>query len=244
VNLTRDGWLEAVGLAADEVPRRVVLEGTWWSRERTPQRLAHLTDVRELAFPDIYWGRHEGAPVAFCAAYGAPRAVEIVHVFGSLGSESVVQIGSCGALQPGMRSGDVMLPEVATIGEGASQYYGGVGSSTATPALVAAAERACVARGLRVHRGDHVTTSALFAQPPALVEAWRAAGHCAVDMETSAVFSAAAHFGMERASLLFVWDELLNDRTWLDPFSDEERERQRIANEAIYDVALSLGVSA
>jgi len=242
VNLTRAQWLEAVGLTADEVPTRLILEGTWWWRERTPQRLAHLTDVRELAFPDMYWGRHRDAPVLFCCAYGAPRAVEPVHVFGALGTPLVVQIGSCGALGAGMATGDIMLPEAATIGEGASAYYGAQGRAHATPALVAAAAARFAADGFTVHRGAHLTTSALFMQPRAQVEAWRDAGHLAVDMETSAVFSAAGYFGMRRASLLYVWDELLAGRTWLDPFSDEERARQRRANEAIFEVALNLEV--
>lgn len=244
MGLDRLGWLRAAGLAADEIPVRVILEGTWWAKERYPVRLAHLDNVRELAFPDMYWGRHRGEAIVFCCAYGAPRAVEPVHAFGSMGTPTVIQIGSCGALQPGMTSGDVMLPDPAVIGEGASQYYGGVDRSAPDAALVDAAATAFAARDFRVHRGQHLTTSALFAQPRARVEAWRDAGYLAVDMETSAVFSAAAAFGMRAASLLFVWDELLNDRTWLDAFDDAEVERQQRANEAIFEVALTLAPAA
>lgn len=244
MKLDREGWLEAAGLAEHEIPELLVLEGTWWSKERYPLRLARLEAVRELAFPDMYLGRHEGRPVLFCCAYGAPRAVEPVHVFGSLGTPAVVQIGSCGGLQEGLASGDIVLPEIAQIGEGASQYYGATDRSAADPGLVDAAARAFGARGFAVHRGPHLTTSALFAQPPERVRAWHDAGYLAVDMETSAVFSAARHFGMRAASLLFVWDELLAGRTWLDPFPPEVRERQRRANEAIFEVALELKEAA
>jgi uridine phosphorylase len=240
VNLAREGWLEAMGMKEDEIPRMIILEGTWWQKQRYPVRLAHLDEVRELEFPDMYWGRIKGRPVMFCCAYGAPRAVEPVHAFGSLGTPCVIQIGSCGALQPGMVTGDIMLPEQAVIGEGASQYYGGSDRSTATPQLVEAAARVFGDNGFNVHRGLHLTTSALFAQNLGLTRNWRDAGYMAVDMETSAVFSAARHFGMRTASLLFVWDELLNDRTWLDPFTPEEQLRQACANEAIFDVALGL----
>ncbi len=242
MGLDRRGWLRAAGLAPDEVPRRIVLEGTWWAKDRYPVRLAHLDEVRELAFPDMYFGRHRGEPLVFCCAYGAPRAVEPVHAFAWMGSEAVVQIGSCGALQPGMTTGDIVLPEPAVIGEGASQYYGAGDRSSPDRALVDAAENAFRQRGYCVHRGQHLTTSALFAQPRSRVESWREAGHLAVDMETSAVFSAAAAFGMRAASLLFVWDELLNDRTWLDAFDEVEVRSQRRANEAIFEIALSLPV--
>lgn len=239
MNLTRAGWLEAMGLQKEEVPELVILEGTWWHKVRYPARLAYLDEVRELAFPDMYWGRYMGEPVVFCCAYGAPRAVEPVHAFGSVGTRTVVQIGSCGGLQPRLKTGDILLPERAIIGEGASQYYGGHGASEATPALVEVASRRFAERGFTVHRGLHLTTSALFMQPPERIQAWRDAGYLGVDMETSAVFSAAAHFNMRAAALLFVWDELLQGRTWLDPFSMEEAERQQRANSALFEVALA-----
>jgi len=229
-------------LGCDEIPGLVVLEGSWWRRERAAPRLALLDEPRELALPDLHVGRRpaDGLPVLYASVYGAARAVEPVHIFGELGTPVVVQIGSCGSLQPGVGTGDIVLPEVATIGEGASQYYGGAGESRATPELVDRAALAFSARGFRVHRGRHVTTSALLAQPPELVARWSAAGHLGVDMETSAVFSAAHRFGMAAVSLLFVWDELLEGRTFLHPYTAEEREAQALANAALMEVALEL----
>jgi len=163
--------------------------------------------------------------VLYSCVYGAPRAVEPVHVFGELGTPTVVQIGSCWSLQRQVRTGDVVLAESAAIGEGASQYYGGAGTATATPALVDLAEAAFVSRGFRVHRGSHVTTSALCAQPPERVAAWAEAGHVAVDIETPAVFTAARFFGMQAVSLLFVWDELLAAASCIPAASRKRRHR-------------------
>ena len=59
-------------------------------------------------------------------------------------------------------------------------------------------------------------------------------------METSAVYSAAEYFNMQRVSMLFVWDELLNHRTWLDEFSATEKSKQSEANRSIFEVALKL----
>ncbi len=239
--MTHRDWASALGIVEDEVPGLLVLEGSWWRRERNAQRLALLDGVRELAFPEFHLGRHRGTPVAYSCAYGAPRAVEPLHVFGELGTPVVVQIGSCGALQPGMATGDIVLPERAAIGEGASQYYGGSGWSEPAPDLVDAAAEAFARRGLRVHRGSHVTTSALLAQPPELLDEWHRAGHLAVDMETSAVFTAARWLGMRAVSLLFVWDDLLRGRSWLDPFPPEEAAAQDRANATLMEVALELG---
>jgi len=235
-------WCRALGLDRSEIPGLVVLEGSWWQRERNALRLARLDAVRELAFPEYHLGRRpsDGLAVLYSCVYGAPRAVEPVHVFGQLGTPTVVQIGSCGSLQPQVRTGDVVLADTAAIGEGASQYYGGQVSSSATPSLVDRAEEAFTSLGFRVHRGPHVTTCALFAQPPEQVAAWSEAGYLAVDMETSAVFSAARCFGMQAVSLLFVWDELLAGRSFLHPYTDAEQAAQARANAALMDVALDL----
>jgi len=235
-------WCRALGLDPESIPELVVLEGSWWQRERNALRLGCLDDVRELAFPEYHLGRRpaDGLGVLYSCIYGAPRAVEPVHVFGQLGTPTVVQIGSCGSLQPGVCTGDIVLAETAAIGEGASQYYGGSGSSSATPALVDLAEQAFSTLGFRVHRGPQFTTSALLAQPPAQVAAWSEAGYLAVDMETSAVFSAARCFGMQAVSLLFVWDELLAGRSFLHPYTEAEQAAQARANAALMDVALGL----
>lgn len=233
--MDRSAWLSLLGLTAAEVPQLLVQEGTWWRERALAARLPLLTDVRETGMPDLWWGRLEGVPVAYCPAYGAARAVEPVHVLATCGTPRVAQIGSCGGF--GVPTGDVVVPSEATIGEGASQYYGGAGVSRPTAALV---ERAVAALGgVKAHVGPCVSTDALLAQPPALLEHWARAGHLGVDMETSAVFSAAAALGIEAVALLFVWDELPG-RSWTDPFSDAERRAHDRANIATFAAALSL----
>ncbi len=234
--MDRDGWLGLLGLAPEEVPRLLVLEGTWWRRRALDKRLPRLRDVRELGMPDLWHGWLGEVPVAYCPAYGAARAVEPVHVLGVCGTPVVVQIGSCGGLQPHVRTGDVVVSRSAQIGEGASQYYGGAGSSAADPALVG---RAAGLLDVPVHVGTTVTTSALLQQPDELVATWAAAGHLGVDMETSAVFTVARQLGMRAASLLFVWDELPG-RPWTDAFTPAERAAHARAEAAVFSVALQL----
>lgn len=240
MNLSRDEWRRVLGLRTDESPVGVVLEGTWWEQRATAARTALLDDVRPLEVPGYVLGRWRGVPLVYACAYGAPKAVEPVHALGSVGARIAVQIGSCGGLQPTVATGDVVLPEQAVIGEGASAYYGGFGLSVATPSLVAAARAGLERRGMTVHQGLHLTTSALFAQPPEAVARWQRSGYLAVDMETSAVFSAAAAMGMEAVSMVYAWDELLRGRSFLAHFTDDEQARQRAANEATFATALEL----
>ena len=168
--MSKDEWLTAIGMTVDEIPEKIILEGTWWQKERYPVRLEYLTKVRELKFPDMYLGEYEGSKVMFCCAYGAPRAVEPVHIFGVLGTKKVIQIGSCGGLQPNIQTGDIVIPTTSFIGEGASQYYGQLVSSTATQGLVESADRVLTNLGLKTFVGAHISTSALLQQSDEVVE--------------------------------------------------------------------------
>ena len=57
MDITADEWLHAMKLPEKDVPDAVIVEGSWWRQQRTTWRLGYLVDVRELAFPDIFWGR-------------------------------------------------------------------------------------------------------------------------------------------------------------------------------------------
>ncbi len=240
--MDRAGWMSLLGLDEHEVPRLLVLEGTWWRQRALDARLPHLERVRELGMPDLWLGWSGDVPVAYCPAYGAPRAVEPVHVLGVVGSPLVVQIGSCGGLQPQVRTGDVVVPTRTLVGEGASRYYSDEPVAEADVALADRAEALLRARGLTVHRGTTTSTSALLQQPDDLVATWTADGLVGVDMETSAVLTVARHFGLAAAALLFVWDELPR-RSWTDPLPPDAPAAVDRATAATFEVALARGTA-
>jgi purine-nucleoside phosphorylase len=231
-------WWAVTGLAPGELPEALVVEGSWWRRDRERQRLAELTCVRELAVPDWWWGRWRGHPVAYACVYGAARTVEPVHVLGQLGTPAVVQIGSCGTLAAGMRPGDLVVPSRARIGEGASAHYGGSGHARATPELAARLASLAAAAGHAVHRGTSVSTEVLLRQPAELVASWAGEGLMAVDMETSATFSAAAWCGMRCAALLHAWDDVTAQSSWTAALPAADSARRLAAEGALLGLAL------
>jgi uridine phosphorylase len=244
VPLEPERLLDALGLTPEEVPVALILEGSWWQKQRNELRLARLEKVRELGFPELHHGYVNDTPIVYSCVYGAPRAVEPIHIFAALGTRRVVLIGSCGALQESIHTGDVVIPSAARVGEGATQYYD-PNVEWATPDTECANRaRTAVERvGVRAHFGPLLTTSALFAQGPERIKDWQDKGYLGVDMETSAVFSVAHVFGLEAVSMVFAWDELYRGRSFLDDFSEAEQAAQIRANDLIYDVALTLAAS-
>lgn len=240
MEISAEEWLEAMKLSTDEIPDAVIVEGSWWRQQRTDWRLGYLSDVRELEFPDIFWGRWKDKKIAFCCAYGAARTVEIIHIFGAIGTKLAVQIGTCGGLQSYLKPGDIILPEVALCREGVAHMYGTPDAVMGSKTQIDRAEALLHEQNLTTYRGTHITWSSLFTETPQMMESWHHAGFLSVEMETATTFSVARYFDMQAVSMVVVWDDLTRGRRFLDPLPEGGEEALNRGNQAIYEVALAL----
>lgn len=240
MDLSRNEWLTALGMPEVEVPHAVVLEGSWWREQRTAWRLGRLSNVKELAFPDMFWGLSEGRPVVYSCVYGAPRAVELAHLFSVLGTRLVVTIGTCGALQPGLSPGDVIVPDRAIPHEGIAAVYGSPDVALADEVVSARARDLLGARDARAHDGLHLTWYSIFAQTTAMVEGWQQEGYSSVDMEAATALAVARHFDVPSVAMLVVWDLLDRGTSFLDPLEQHHQALLDAANAAVWEVALTL----
>jgi uridine phosphorylase len=240
LDFTPDRWMTALGWSAQDVPDVLVLEGTWWRDRAVRSRLDMLDGVTETAFPDIFTGSAGAAKVAYCCAYGAARAAEVAHVCAHVGTPLVIQIGTCGALQPGFTTGTVAVPRTVLARDGVTPTYGGPDRMDLDGPWADRAEAILKARGVTVRQGPHLTWTTLFAQDDALCAGWAAEGIATVDMETAAVAAVCARFGAKAIALLASWDILSEGRTFLDPVDPEEERALAHANAAIWATALDL----
>lgn len=242
MDLGADEWRAALGMDATDIPRAVIMEGSWWREQRTAWRLSLLDNVRELAFPDMFHGRWQGSPVVYSCVYGASRAVELAHLFGVLGTPRMVMIGTCGALDPALATGDVVVPSTAVAREGVAHLYGASGAVDADPALSRAARSDLEIRGIRTADSFHLTWSSIFAQSGAMVTEWRDSGYGSVDMEAATLYAVARYFDFKATALLAVWDQLDADRSFLDPLSPDEQAALDKANAAVFETALEITI--
>ena len=233
-------WREVLGLAPDEAPVAVVVEGSWWRQERTQRRLGRLESVRELGIPDLFMGRRGERLVLYACPYGAPRTAEVIHVAAQVGVRLAVQIGSCGVVGDEVRPGDVIVPTAALGLDGTTAHYC---TDLAVPASAELAGRAAAlleGHGIVVRRGPTVTWPTLFNQPIARVEEWHHGGYLGVDMETATTLAVARYFGAEAVSMLVAWDEVRSGRSFLDPLPEPAASAFAAADEAVFEVALQL----
>jgi uridine phosphorylase len=138
-----------------------------------------------------------------------------------------------------MNAGDLVIPRVAGCGDGASIcYLPGRERIAATGALVDRVS-ATETGGIPTFDGPIWTTAALLAEGDAEIAAWHDAGFAAVDMETAATFAVAEYYGLERVSVLTVFD---NPRHGAHlALTEHEKHDAREHGEAVVlDLVLSL----
>ncbi len=233
-------WRTVLGLADDEHPVAVIVEGTWWRDAHTRRRLTRLESVRELGIPDVFLGSSAGRWLIYACPYGAPRTAEVVHVAALVGARLAIQIGTCGVLAAGVRPGDVVVPSAALGLDGTTALYAADARVASSLAWSTRAATALELRGVSAHRGPSVTWPTLFNQPLSHVREWSEQGFLGVDMETATTLAVAQAFGAAGVSMLVAWDEILSGRSFMDPLAQELQAAFERAEDEVYAVALDL----
>lgn len=187
------------------------------------QELALVGDRGEpLYMSRIY--REPQTPARFALVgpfMGAPQAAMLVETLSAWGGEDFLFLGWCGAIDPRVQTGDILLPTAAFIEEGTSRGYDvdtdWVGLPSAS--LLEEIKAALAGDGLSFVEGTVWSTDAVFRETPSKVRAYQSRGALAVEMEISACLSVARHCKVRFAAILVVSDELTELR-WRPGFRD------------------------
>jgi purine-nucleoside phosphorylase len=168
---------------------------------------------------------------------GAPYAVMLLETLLAWGARDLLFVGWCGAIQAGLKVGDLIWATEARIDEGTSPSYGQSWQGRVVASargLAARAAQVLKREGIAVQRGGVWTTDAIFRETPTKVRGFQQAGVLAVEMEVSALYSAAAYYGADLLALLTVSDSLA-DLTWRPGFRDEafHANRRRLCEAAL-----------
>ena len=209
-----------VGLAKGEVGQYVLVPG---DPGRTPMIAKHLEGAREVAFSREYrtfTGALGGVPVStISSGMGGPAVAIMVEELSELGVHTFLRVGTCGAAQPEVKMGDLVIAIGAVRTEGTPNgyvptEYPAVASLDMVNAVVAAAK----ASGAPHHVGIIRSVDALYSDlmpdkmpRPHLrdeLEMWSRAGVLSNDMETSTLFVVARLRKLRACTINLCVDEL------------------------------------
>ncbi len=168
-----------------------------------------------------YTGEYGGVRVSIVThGMGVPSALIVLEELIQVGAKAVVRLGSCGAMVPGMKIGDVVIPTGASYYPGGAyyQYYKEQICAPAVPdfSLLRALVDATEERGLTYKLGPVLSSDAFYAEDPNFAKKWASRGVVAVEMECAGVFLVGLMKGIKTASLLLVSDSLVEDLGFAD----------------------------
>src|SRR5712691_4460399 len=139
-----------IGLGPGDVGGYVLVPGDPF---RTPMIAQYLDGAREVAFSReyrTYTGTLDGVPVStMSTGMGGPSVAIGVEELNELGVHTFIRVGTCGAAQPEIKMGDLVIAIGAVRSEGTPdgyvpKEYPAIASLDVVNALVEAAEAAHV----------------------------------------------------------------------------------------------------
>jgi purine-nucleoside phosphorylase len=168
---------------------------------------------------------------------GCAYAVMLLETLLAWGAREFLFLGWCGGIHREIKVGDLLWATEALIDEGTSPSYGQEWQGRVPAPDGQLAERAAEVlerETIAFRRGPVWTTDAVFRETPSKVRHYRQAGALAVEMEVSALYSAATFHKVPCLALLTVSD-LLTDGTWRPGFKAERfnTNRRRLCEAAL-----------
>ena len=189
-----------IGLGPGDVGNYVLVPGDPF---RTPLVARFLDGAREVAFSREYrtfTGSVDGVTVStMSTGMGGPSVAIGIEELHELGVHTLLRVGTCGAAQPEIKMGDLVISLAAVRSEGTPTgyvplEYPAVASLDVVEALIEAA----AAAGAKYHVGVTRSVDALYSDlmPDVMprphvreeLEMWARAGILSNDMEASTLF--------------------------------------------------------
>lgn len=232
-----------IQVAPGEVGRYVIMPGD-------PKRCAKIAayfddpvliaDNREYV---TYTGTLDGVKVSVTSTgIGGPSAAIAMEELYRCGADTFVRIGTCGGMQPEVKSGDVVVATGAIRMEGTSREFAplefpAVADLTVTNALVNAAKQ----KGCPFHTGVVQCKDSFYGQHEPETkpvsyelmnkwEAWKRLGCLASEMESAALFVVASYIHVRVGSCFLV-------------VANQEREKLGLKNPVVHDTDMAIQVA-
>lgn len=202
-----------------------------------------IADSREYV---TYTGYLDGTKVSVTSTgIGGPSAAIAMEELVRAGADTFIRVGTCGGMQPEVKSGDLVIATGAIRAEGTSKEYApiefpAVANFKLGRELVQAAEKLelpyhvgvvqCKDSFYGQHEPDVMPVSYELEQK---WEAWKRLGCLASEMESAALFVVASHLKVRCASVFLT-------------VANQERERMGLDNPVVHDTdgAIRVAVEA
>ena len=203
-----------IGAKSGDISPSILLPGdplrAKFIAETLLEDVACFNEVRGmLGFTGTYGGKRVSV---MGSGMGMPTlSIYLNELFREYDVTTVIRVGTCGALQPGLEIGDLILPMTSSTNAHFNRLrFGGMDYAPAADfELLRGAWEAATARTDRVHVGGILSSDEFYNDDPDWWRKWADFGTLACEMETTALYTLAAKFGARALSVLTVSDSLV-----------------------------------
>ena len=172
-----------------------------------------------------YTGTYNGKRVSIQGSGMGMASVSLyVHeLINDYGVKNLIRVGTCGAIQEYLQVGQVILATGASGDFGANQNYfeGNHYAALSDFSLLLAAHHRAQELGIPTIQGQVFSTDIFYDTSEGRWDKWAKHGVLAAEMETQALLTMGARFGVRAMSILTVSDNIITG----DSSSAQEREQ-------------------
>jgi uridine phosphorylase len=240
-----DGRLHHISLRPGDVGRYVLLPGDPGRVEKIAKRFDNPHFVASQREYVTWAGELDGVPVSCTSTgIGCPSTAIAVEELVGAGADTFIRVGTSGAMQPNIRTGDVGVITGGIRDEGTSRHYlpiefPAVADVDVTIALREGAKDA----GIPFHLGVAQSKDSFYGQHepgrmpvgPELQrrwDAWMAGGAICSEMEAAALFIVASTLRVRAGGVMLIFQNL-------DHLPPTPEEIARADIERVIDVAIA-----
>jgi purine-nucleoside phosphorylase len=160
-----------------------------------------------------YTGFYQGQRLSVMGSgMGIPSLSIYAHeLFSQYDVQRIVRVGSCGAFQPFLQLGDIVVGMGASTDSAVNRkrLAGFDFAAIADYRLLEKVVRQADAQGLAIHVGNVFSADLFYEPDPAVFERLQKMGLLAVEMEAAGLYGVAAELGKQALTVLTVSDHLL-----------------------------------
>ncbi|MDI6819393.1 MAG: nucleoside phosphorylase [Candidatus Hodarchaeaceae archaeon] len=186
-----------------DVARYVLLPGDPRRVERIASFFKEARKVAEYRGFVTYTGKVDRVEISTCSTgIGCPSAAIVVEELARIGAQTLIRVGTTGALQPEIEVGDIIIATAAVRADGTSKVYVPAEyPAVADFGVVSALTKAAEKLGTKAHVGKVVSTDAFYAGQ---LDIWGKANVLSAEMECSTIFTVAGLKGLRAGAILAV----------------------------------------
>ena len=172
-----------------------------------------------------FTGTYQGKRISVMGTgMGIPsHSIYVNELIAEYDVKTLIRVGTCGALQPDLEIGDVVLAMSASTDSHVNRlrFDGMDFAPTASFELLVRAYEVAKAGGVDARVGNILSSDTFYHDDPESSKRWATFGVLVVEMETAGLYTLAARFKVDALSILTVTDNL----TTHERVSSEQRER-------------------